>query len=153
MEIDAKWIAGFVDGEGTFYVGIYHNKTMKSGYQVLPEFRIVQHKRDIKLLYALKRFFNAGVVRVNHDDRYEIRIRKLEVLSKQIVPFFKKNKLLTSKRFDFIKFAKIIRLMDEGEHLKPDGILKIIAIAKKMNRAKKEKAKLIEKEIENRTKI
>lgn len=153
MKIDPNWVAGFVDGEGTFYIGVNPNKTMKSGFQVLPEFRIVQHKKDIKLLYALKRFFGAGVVRINHDDRYEIRIRKLDVLASKIVPFFKKHQLHTSKKFDFIRFSKVIRLMEEDEHLRLEGIVKIIDIASAMNRADKAKTLEIKKEIERRIKI
>lgn len=148
MKLDPMWVAGFVDGEGTFYVGVNPNKTMKTGYQVLPEFRIVQHKRDIKLLYELKKFFSAGVVRVNHDDRYEIRIRKLEVLSDVIVPFFRKHKLQTAKQFDFQKFAKIISMMSENKHLSREGILEIIDVASKMNRADKQKTLEIKSQIE-----
>jgi hypothetical protein len=45
MKLDAQWIAGFVDGEGCFHIGINQNKDMLLGYQVLPEFVVTQHKR------------------------------------------------------------------------------------------------------------
>ena len=150
MKLDPNWVAGFVDGEGTFYVGVNSSPTMKTGYQVLPEFRIVQHKKDIQLLYALKRFFGTGVVRVNHDDRYELRIRNLDKLAKVVVPMFKKHQLQTQKKFDFIRFTKIVELMCLDEHLTLKGILKIIDIASQMNRADKIKTLEIKKEIENR---
>ena len=140
MKINPVWIAGFVDGEGTFYVGINKNETMTIGYQVLPEFRIVQHKKDIQLLYALKKFFGVGVVRVNHEDRYELRIRSLEHLDKIVIPFFDTNKLLTQKKFDFIKFKKIINLMKQSKHLEKSGLIKIIDLASLMNRQDKQKA-------------
>ena len=131
--INPYWITGFVDGEGTFYVGINKNKTMKTGYQVLPEFRIVQHKKDIQLLHKIKKFFSCGVVRVNHDDRYEVRIRDLKCLKTIVIPFFEKHKLQTQKKFDFMKFRKIVMLMDKGEHLNKEGIQKIYTLAEKMN--------------------
>ena len=109
MKINPYWVSGFVDGEGTFYVGINRNDTMKVKFQVLPEFRIVQHERDIKLLYALKKYFGVGVVRVNHDTRYELRVRSLEHINKFIIPHFDKYQLLTQKKFDFIKFKEIIK--------------------------------------------
>ena len=140
MKINPAWIAGFVDGEGTFYVGINKNDTMAIGYQVLPEFRIVQHKRDIQLLYALKKFFGVGVVRVNHEDRYELRIRSLDHLDKIIIPFFDTNQLLTQKKFDFIKFKRIINLMKQNKHLEKNGLIKIIDLASLMNRQDKQKA-------------
>ena len=137
MNIDPHWISGFVDGEGTFYVGINPHKTMKSGFQVLPEFRIVQHKKDIKLLYALKKYFKSGVVRVNHGDRYELRIRSINALKNIVIPFFEKNRLLTQKRYDFEKFRKVIFIIDKQEHLTKDGIEKIFKIIRSMNRAEK----------------
>ena len=149
MKLDPNWIAGFVDGEGTFYIGINKHPSMATGYQVLPEFRIVQHKRDVQLLYALKKFFGAGVVRVNHDDRYELRIRDTSVLLDVIIPFFERYVLHTQKQFDFIKFKKIIRLMSEKKHLNKKGIIQIIDISAKMNRADKKKALLIKEILQN----
>jgi len=137
MKINPYWVSGFVDGEGTFYVGINRNDTMKVKFQVLPEFRIVQHERDIKLLYALKKYFGVGVVRVNHDTRYELRVRSLEHINKFIIPHFDKYQLLTQKKFDFIKFKEIIKLMNENKHLSPEGVKEIIMIASKMNRQDK----------------
>ena len=137
MKLDPSWVSGFVDGEGTFYVGINKNETMKIGFQVLPEFRVVQHQRDIKVLYALKEFFGVGVVRINHDTRYELRIRSLEHLNTKVIPHFNKFPLMTQKKFDFIKFTEIIDLMNQNKHLEVDGIKEIILIATKMNRQEK----------------
>ena len=153
MQLDPNWVAGFVDGEGTFYVGINKQPSMTSGYQVLPEFRIVQHKRDIKLLHALKDFFKAGVVRVNHDDRYELRIRDVNVLKDKVVPFFKTNKLHTQKKFDFMKFTQVISIMSEKKHLSEKGIIKIIDIASRMNRSDKKKALIIKEILQDKDKV
>lgn len=147
MKINPYWVSGFVDGEGTFYVGINKNDTMKIRFQVLPEFRIVQHERDIQLLYALKKYFGVGVVRVNHDTRYELRIRSLEHINKIIIPHFDKYPLLTQKKFDFFKFKEIIKLMNQDQHLSIDGTKKIVAIASKMNRQEKTMAPKILEEL------
>lgn len=137
MQMNPYWVSGFVDGEGTFYVGINHNDSMKSGYQVLPEFRVVQHEKDIKVLYALKTYFGAGVVRINHDTRQELRIRSLEHMNKFVIPHFDKYPLLTQKKFDYFKFKEIIQIMNAGKHLSAEGIKDIIAIASRMNRQNK----------------
>ena len=139
MFIDPNWVAGFTDGEGTFYVGINKNAEMTVGFQVLPEFCIVQHEKDIQLLYRLKKFFGCGVVRKNHDTRYELRVRKLEHLTEIIIPFFEKYPLHTQKKFDFFSFRKIILQIKRGNHLNKNGILKILDIAKTMNRKDKSK--------------
>ena len=49
MNLDPKWIVGFVDGEGCFHVGISKNASMKQNFQVLPEFVVTQDERDIHI--------------------------------------------------------------------------------------------------------
>src|SRR6266849_4307180 len=62
MKLDEGWVTGFVDGEGCFFVGINPHPDMTTGFQVLPEFTVVQHERDVQPLHALKAFFGCGVV-------------------------------------------------------------------------------------------
>ena len=145
MEISNDWVVGFVDGEGCFYVGIIEHPEMTAGYQVLPEFRIVQHQSDVQVLFALKKFFRSGVVRKNHDDRSELRIRKLDSLL-EVVKFFEKHPLKTKKNADFKKFARIVRWMEEEKHLTMEGLTEIIRTASLMNRAEKPiAAKILER--------
>ena len=134
MKLDAQWITGFVDGEGCFYVGINPHKEMTAGFQVLPEFTVVQHKRDVQVLHALKAYFGCGVVRVNHGDRMAYRVRGQKDLNERIVPFFVKHSLKTKKNVDFIKFRHVIQLMEASVHLTAEGIDEIRKIAAQMNR-------------------
>lgn len=136
MKLNAEWITGFVDGEGCFHVSVNSHKEMSVGYQVLPEFTVVQHKRDAKLLEALKSFFKCGVVRVNHGDRLAFRVRSLKDLASVIVPFFKKYPLNSTKKEDFESFCKALSLIQAGEHLTDTGIKKIRTIKSQMNRGK-----------------
>ena len=76
--LDARWIVGFVDGEGCFHVGINRLQKMTLGWQVLPEFRVVQHQREEEILQKLKRFFGFGSININHGDRKEFRVRGLD---------------------------------------------------------------------------
>ena len=137
MNLQKQWIVGFVDGEGCFHIGINQNKTMSHKIQVLPEFTVVQHEKNIKVLYALKDYFNCGVIRKNHDDRYCYRVRGFQHLREIIVPFFEQHKLLTTKRIDFQKFRTVILLMDRGLHLNHEGIQRIRKIQSTMNRKAK----------------
>ena len=134
MNLDASWVVGFVDGEGCFHVGINPHSDMKTGYQVLPEFTVVQHKRDAQVLHGLKAFFGCGVVRTNHGDRMAYRVRSLEHLLHRIVPFFMNHSLKTKKHVDFLKFRDVLLLMEKDEHLNLEGIGKIRHIAAAMNR-------------------
>ena len=131
--LDPKWITGFIDGEGCFHVSINKIPKMTLSWQVLPEFRVVQHERDELLLKKLKLYFGFGNVVVNHGDRKEFRVRGLENLNK-LVKFFKKNPLQTSKQKNFELFSEIIELMNKKQHLNKKGLKKIAQIASKMNR-------------------
>ena len=133
MKLDAQWIVGFVDGEGCFHVGINKNSEMKAGYQILPEFTIVQHERDVQLLHALKSYFGCGVVRKNHGDRMAFRIRSIDNLLEIIIPFFEKHILRTKKNLDFLKFRNVLLMMKNSEHLTVDGVEKIRHIQQQMN--------------------
>ena len=136
QKLEAQWVVGFVDGEGCFFVGINRHLDMTCRFQVLPEFTVVQHQRDIQLLFALKEFFGCGVVRRNREDRMAYRVRSLDHLNQRIVPFFDQHPLKSKKRIDFAKFRRVLQLMSRGEHLKPEGIQQIQAIASKMNRGR-----------------
>jgi LAGLIDADG endonuclease len=134
VKLETQWIAGFVDGEGCFHVGINPHAEMKAGVQVLPEFTVVQHKRDVQILNALKAHFGCGVVRTNHGDRMAYRVRGQEHLLQIIIPFFMKHPLKTKKNVDFLKFRDCLLLMEKGDHLTPEGLEKIRTIAARMNR-------------------
>src|ERR1700730_2805106 len=129
-KLEAQWVVGFVDGEGCFFVGINRHPEMTSGFQVLPEFTVVQHQRDIQLLHALKQFFGCGVVRTNHAERKAYWVRSLDHLNEKIVPFFEQHSLKSKKRIDFAKFRRVLLLMTRNEHLTSEGIEEIRAIAK-----------------------
>ena len=134
MRLEAQWIVGFVDGEGCFHVSLNAHKEMSVGCQVLPEFTVVQHGKDVQILHALKGYFGCGVVRKNHGDRMAFRVRSIEHLRDIIIPFFMKHSLKTKKHVDFLKFRDVLLLMEKKRHLEKGGIEEIRAIAKQMNR-------------------
>ena len=137
-KLDPNWLTGFVDGEGCFHIGISKHPELRFGYQILPELTVVQHKRDIDLLYRMRSAMGCGVVRRNHGDRYCWRVRNLKNLAEIIVPFFGKYPLKSKKRIEFLKFANVIRMMVESKHLTKEGFDQICQIASTMNRGSNE---------------
>ena len=125
MKLNSQWIVGFVDGEGCFHIGISKNNQLKLGFQVLVEFTITQHKRDIKILESVRAFFKCGVVRVNHGDVMCYRVRRLSDLINIIIPFFEKHSLKTTKNINFMKFKRAIRLVSLDAHLTLEGFNQI----------------------------
>ena len=134
MNLEAQWIVGFVDGEGCFHVGISSHSDMKVGYQVLPEFTVVQHERNVQVLHALKAYFGCGVVRKNHGDRMAYRVRDHKHLIERILPFFLEHPMKTKKRVEFQKFRRVCLMMNRGDHLTPEGLEEIRRMVGQMNR-------------------
>ena len=147
MDLSPEWVVGFVDAEGCFHVSLQCHPEMTAGYQVLPEFVVVQHQRDIGVLHALKRFFGCGVVRRNHGDRYAFRVRSLSDLEK-VCEFFFKHPLKTKKNVDRRKFWRVLQIMKARRHLAASGLLEIVDIVVTMNRAQRPALDKIKRELQ-----
>ena len=134
------WLVGFTDGEGAFTVSIIKNPKCKFGWQVFPEFIVTQGAKSIGVLYLYRDFFNCGNVYVNrrfdnhNDDIYRYCVRALGDLRHEIIPFFQKHRLKTSKSNDFDVFCQVFELIDKNEHLNLEGLYKIAFLAMQMNR-------------------
>ncbi len=136
------WIVGFVDGEGCFSVAIQRCRVMKLGWQVFPEFVVTQGAKSLSVLQSLQQFFDCGRVHINrrHDNHkeplYRFCVRSATDLRKKIIPFFRQNPLRTAKNNDFELFVSVLELMEQGRHLRADGLQEIAAIASQINRQK-----------------
>ncbi len=137
-----QWVVGFVDGEGCFSVPIFRNRTCRLGWQVQPDFSVVQGARSVHVLHELKAFFDCGHVGRNsrHDDHrldlYRYSVRSIGDLIAVIVPFFEAYPLRTAKHDEFMRFAAVVRLMSRKIHLTVDGLSEIARVAEQMNRRK-----------------
>jgi hypothetical protein len=136
----AEWVVGFVDGEGCFSIPIFRNRSCRLGWQVQPEFAVVQGARSTSVLYALQAFFGCGRVTVNRrqdnhrQDMWRFGVRRLEDLRSCIIPFFEANPLRTAKASDFAGFSAAVCLMTVGTHLEMEGLREIARIAETTNR-------------------
>ena len=134
------WIVGFVDGEGSFLISIFKNKTTRLGWQVFPEFVITQGAKSLKVLEAIQKFFGCGKIYLNrrydnhHEHIYRYCVRSIKDLREKIVPFFNQNRLQTMKQNDFQKFKKVLNLMKNNTHLNEKGLKQIKQISLTMNR-------------------
>ena len=98
------WIAGFVDGEGSFSVPIFRNHQTTLHWQAQPQFVVAQSASSRDALEELVSIFGCGKVYVNqrHDDHREqlalYSVKRFADLRDIIVPFFQEHQLRTSKR-------------------------------------------------------
>lgn len=146
--IKIGWIAGFVDGEGCFSIHFVrqpareHRKGYRTGFQVGHQFVVTQGARSAECLQMLKEFFGFGRIYENRrfDNHKEhlcqfVVVRRSDLLQ-EIIPFVEKYPLRTSKRLDFMKFVRCMRLIETDAHLTVSGLLEIIEITQTMNQCK-----------------
>ena len=134
------YIAGYVDGEGSFHVAIQRNPSTRLGWQLVPEFHVSQNPQNPErrqVLDAMVRRFGCGRIRENHrggsDRTLVLVVRNREDLMKRIIPFFEAQPLLSSKQGDFDTFASIVRAMVAGEHRCREGFDRLRRLALTMN--------------------
>ncbi len=131
------YIAGFVDGEGSFHVAICRNAKTRAGWQLVPEFRVSQNAERREVLDLVQRRLGCGRILQNHrasaDTTLVFVVRKREDLLTRVIPFFVQQPLLSSKQRDFLSFATIVEAMSRGDHLAPDGFDALVGLALSMN--------------------
>lgn len=140
--LNPNYVVGLIDGEGSFTVFVRNpkKKNLKRRVKVEPRFYVKLVAKDRKLLYELKEFFGCGNVyfqrdkRENHQDCYRYEVANRRDLKDSIIPFFKKYPLKSeSRKKDFKIFCRIIKLMEKGKHLTPEGLEEIFRIKQKMH--------------------
>jgi hypothetical protein len=133
------FVAGFVDGEGSFSISITRQKYKYNplGWRwiINPVFQVYQHEDNIDMLELLRDYvFKTGRIHRKsspyHVFTYSIENHK--TLNEKIIPFFRKYRLAT-KDEDFEKFAEIIDRMVSKKHLSLRGFKQIVDIAFTMN--------------------
>lgn len=137
------WIVGFTDGEGCFSVSFIKNKTVKSRWQIFPEFVITQGEKSLSALKLFQKYFGCGKIFINkrYDNHrknlYRFCVRSIRDLQDKIIPFFEKNRLQTKKEIDFKIFSKIVSEIRKKKHLSKNGAIKIARMIERMNTQKK----------------
>ena len=140
--LNPYWLVGFTDGEGCFSISIFKNKTLKSGYQVFPEFVLTQNAKSLKTLEKVQNFFGCGKIYENkrYDNHkeplYRYCVRNKTDLLEKVCPFFDKYSLETAKSNDFKLFKRGLAIIKDGRHLTDLGFKELQNIASRMNRRK-----------------
>ncbi len=135
-----QWVVGFVDGEGCFSISVVRNPGCRLGWQVQHEFSVTQAASSMPALELLIEVFGCGylIESIRHDNHREpllrFSVKRRSDLLDVVIPFFEEHPLRTAKNSDFVRFAFVIRSMDEGAHLTEEGLADIARETEQMNR-------------------
>ena len=131
------YVAGFVDGEGSFHVAVQRNPSTRWKWQVIPEFHVSQNDGNQHVLRLICQTLGCGYLKPNHrnsrDRTHVLVVRDRADLVTKVVPFFREYALRTTKRADFERFAQIVHMMEAGKHRDLDGLRQILRMAFTMN--------------------
>jgi LAGLIDADG endonuclease len=146
----AYYVAGFVDGEGSFHVAVQRNPTVRTLWQIVPEFQVSQHEASKEVLDLLQSVLGCGYIKPNHkgnsrDVTWVFVVRSRHDLATKVIPFFRKYGLRTQKRQDFETFSEIVTAMCEGRHKTTDGLSELLKLAFSMNKSGKYRRVSLEK--------
>jgi hypothetical protein len=145
LVLDARWIVGFVDGEGCFSVALHANPGAPHGWQLTPVFQVYQHQEHRAVLEGLRTFFGCGWIRPKGGASsvltYGVQTRK-DLLA-TVIPFFEQHRPIV-KAHAFDAFATIVRSLATKEHLGREGFESMVQLAYGMNAQGKQRSRPIE---------
>jgi len=128
------WMAGFVSGEGCFFIKISKSKTHKLGMSVALNFFVTQNIRDAYLLESFVQVFGCGdfsIVEKSSIGTYTVR--NFSHIIDKVIPFFEEYPILGTKAKDFEDFKETSILINSKAHLTKEGLDKIFFIKSRMN--------------------
>jgi hypothetical protein len=129
------YIAGFVDGEGSFNVPIRREHDRHIPWRVSLTFNVSQIGTEV--LDLLRSVFGVGTIRGRLDGVYYFEVTKLDDLEERVFPFFERFPLRGPKGNDLAAFRRIAELVRRREHLSPRGIECVLEMRRSMNRGGK----------------
>ena len=130
------FLAGFVEGEGSFNVSLRRKADYKVNWQVVMSFNVSQ--KDPTILQILKDELKCGIIKVRkRDGLHSYDATNPDDIIKHVIPYFQTYPVLSeSKKRNFTIFCKIADLMKKGEHKTPTGLKKILLLRETINEGK-----------------
>lgn len=135
------FLAGFVEGEGSFNISLRRKADYKVSWQVVMSFNVSQ--KDPTLLYLLQQELGCGIIKVRKiDSVYSLDITKPQDIIHKVIPYFQKYPMQSiQKTKNFSIFCAIAHLMEKGEHRNLIGLQKILELRESINEGKGRKRK------------
>jgi hypothetical protein len=128
------FITGLADAEGSFVCIVRKSAGHKLGWRVEVIFQIGLHTKDLELLKVIQAYFDGiGIIVKNSNHMCAFRVSSTKQILNKIIPHLDKYFSITKKQADYLLFKKIVMLMEQGEHLKLEGLQAIINIRASLN--------------------
>ena len=123
------FLAGFVEGEGSFTVQVRLHPGTKFGIAIDPEFYLYQHQKRRKILDLAQEFFQTGKIwkKPGTENVLVYGIKSRRSIVEKVVPFVEKYLLpYTSRKEQIEFFLNVLKMLEEKKHHTKEGILEIV---------------------------
>jgi hypothetical protein len=132
------YIAGFVDGEGSFHLTFRRRQDYLLPWKVSLCLNVSQ--KDRVILALVKKHLGCGSIRFKGDEVWMYEVNNLQSINENVIPFFRKYRFLSAKKKrDFAIFQQMATLISQGSHLNQDGIKELLVLRRDMNDGGKRK--------------
>jgi len=137
-KLHPQYVVGFIDGEGSFWVSIYRDETMRNKIFCRAEFSIELRADDREILERIRKTLGCGKI---YDCKYErygwyphvkYKVSRLDEISEILIPFLEKYSLQAKKAKTFKYFKGIIQKRMNKEHLTRKGVREITKLQAKI---------------------
>lgn len=129
------YLAGFVDGEGSFIASVRRRQDHASGWQVELAFNVSQKERHI--LAYFKRYLGCGRFQQRPDGIFYFVVSNQRSIQERVIPFFERFSFLSQrKQSNFAIFKKIASMIARQEHLTSQGLEQIMYLRELLNEGK-----------------
>jgi hypothetical protein len=137
-QLEPWFVTGLTEGEGCFCVSLAVRAKMRTGLEVRPSYSLSLNEKDLTLLEELREYFGCGWIRESRSDRtWKYEVRSAPDLAEHILPHFEAFPLRGSKAKSFAGFSKVCRMVEQGDHLRVEGLRHIVALAYELNLGKR----------------
>jgi LAGLIDADG DNA endonuclease family protein len=119
-----QWFVGFTDGDGNFYIG-----QQKAGDSIKwnLSFKLAQSAYNGRVLNNIKKELGVGSI-TKDGNKLQLFIRDRKKIESVLIPIFDKYPLLTTKYFDYIKFKKVLSILNNTEFTKEYKDIEILKL-------------------------
>jgi LAGLIDADG endonuclease len=142
-----RWfVAGVIEGEGSWCLSIKRHPTAAFGYYVQPEFFVYQHRCRRSLLEMVQEVLECGRIypKPGNPDVLVLGVHSRPVISERVLPFMRQYMAFSSRRDDLDLFETAMALFEEGYHRTPYGLATIVEIGYAMNMNGKQRSRSLD---------
>nr|YP_002587026.1 LAGLIDADG orf [Rhizophagus intraradices]ACM45001.1 LAGLIDADG orf [Rhizophagus intraradices]AML60487.1 hypothetical protein [Rhizophagus irregularis]AML60531.1 hypothetical protein [Rhizophagus irregularis]AML60538.1 hypothetical protein [Rhizophagus irregularis] len=129
--IDLNWLAGFTEGNGSFFIGLGNSPKSKLGVQVTLNISWTQKHRKTLELFASQ---FKGIWSYNKTQKcWEYNIKRKSELKHLLFSVFADNPLYGIKKYDYFDLKRACELFNTKQHLTESGLKLLLEIKSNMN--------------------